>query len=96
MPRKLGMTVSPDTLMTDRVFPAGAVAHKLKQPLAVAWGYLELILDDASTLDPMVLRYLREIQLAVQSMDDIVNRLQVPEYPRGRDILDLEHLPSAA
>ena len=94
MPRKLGMTVSPDTLMSDRVVPAGAVAHKLKQPLAVAWGYLELILDDASTLDPTVLRYLREIQLAVQSMDDLVNELRLGPLAPVR--VDLDDLPAAA
>jgi signal transduction histidine kinase len=82
--------------MRDRVSPAGVVAHKLKQPLAVAWGYLELILDDSSALDPSVLRYLREIQLAVQSMDAIVNRLQVQQHPGGLDRLDLEDVPSAA
>jgi signal transduction histidine kinase len=82
--------------MRDRVSPAGALAHKLKQPLAVAWGYLELILDDSSTLDPTVLRYLREIQLAVQSMDDMVNRLQVQQHPGGLDRLDLEDLSSVA
>ena len=81
---------------------AGAASHKLKQPLAVAWGYLELILDDSSTLDPTTLRYLREIQLAVQSMDEVVNRLQVatlhPTRPRRGelDILDLDTLPSVA
>jgi signal transduction histidine kinase len=79
--------------MTDRAQAAltGAVAHELKQPLAVAWGYLELILDDSSTLDPTTLRYLREIELAVQSIDDVLNRLQVRHAPRG-----LHQLPSAA
>jgi signal transduction histidine kinase len=85
-------------LMRDRAqaVPAGAVAHKLKQPLAVAWGYLELILDDSSTLDPTTLRYLREIQLAVQSMDDIVSRLQLRAQPDALDSLRLEALPTAA
>jgi signal transduction histidine kinase len=56
---------------------AGAVAHKLKQPLAVAWGYLELLLDDPDVeLDPKTLRYLREIQDALGTMDEIVNKLQ--------------------
>jgi len=56
---------------------AGAVAHKLKQPLAVAWGYLELMLDDPDVeLDPKTLRYLREIQDALGTMDEIVNKLQ--------------------
>ena len=73
---------------------AGAVAHTLKQPLAVAWGYLELILDDTSTLDPTTLRYLREIQLAVQSMDDIVNQLHRRQLPPVS--VDLEDLAAAA
>ena len=56
---------------------AGAVAHKLKQPLAVAWGYLELLLDDPEIdLDPKTLRYLAEVQEALQSMDNVVNKLQ--------------------
>ena len=80
---------------------AGAVAHKLKQPLAVAWGYIELILDDSSTLDPTTLGYLREIKLAVESMDQVINRLQgasvyqTRQYPGGLEILDLDDLPSA-
>jgi signal transduction histidine kinase len=80
--------------LQDRVGPAGAVAHKLKQPLAVAWGYLELILDDTSTLDPTVLRYLREIQLAVQSMDDLVNQLHLQQ--RGVALHEVQELPSVA
>ena len=84
--------------MSNRVqaVPAGAVAHKLKQALAVAWGYLELILDDAPTLDPTILRYLREIQLAVQSMDEMVNRLQVQQYAGRLQLLDREDRPAAA
>ena len=82
--------------MRDRVGSAGAVAHKLKQPLAVAWGYLELILDDTATLDPTALRYLREIQLALQSMDDLVNRLQDRDHLGGPEPLDLQDLPRAA
>ena len=55
---------------------AGAVAHKLKQPLAVAWGYLELLLDDPSLdLAPSTLRYLREIQESLHAMDDVINNL---------------------
>jgi signal transduction histidine kinase len=80
--------------LQDRVGPAGVVAHKLKQPLAVAWGYLELILDDSSTLDPTILRYLREIQLAVQSMDDLVNQLHLQQ--RNPALLEVQDLPSAA
>ena len=81
---------------------AGAASHKLKQPLAVAWGYLELILDDPSTLDPTTLRYLREIQLAVQTMDEVVNRLQratlhqTRPHLGGLNIVDLDDLPSVA
>jgi signal transduction histidine kinase len=75
--------------MSDRAASSGAVAHKLKQPLAVAWGYLELILDDTAALDPTTLRYLREIQLAVQSMDEIVNRIQFRAQPPAREPLDL-------
>jgi signal transduction histidine kinase len=81
---------------------AGAVAHQLKQPLAVAWGYLELILDESSTLEPTTLRYLREIQLAVQTMDDVVNRLQYATvyqtraYPGGLEILDFDTQRPAA
>jgi signal transduction histidine kinase len=56
---------------------AGAVAHKLKQPLAVAWGYLELLLDDPEIdLDPKTLRYLAEVQEALQTIDEVVNKLQ--------------------
>ena len=55
---------------------AGAVAHKLKQPLAVAWGYLELLLDDPGLdLAPSTLRYLREIQESLHTMDDVINNL---------------------
>jgi signal transduction histidine kinase len=82
--------------ISDRAAPVGAVAHTLKQPLAVAWGYLELILDDPSTLDPTTLRYLHEIQLAVQSLDDIVNRLQFRSYPGRLDTPALDDLPAAA
>ncbi len=56
---------------------AGAVSHQLKQPLAVAWGYLELLLDDPEVeLDPKTLLYLKEIQDALRSMDGVVNKLQ--------------------
>jgi len=79
---------------------AGAVAHKLKQPLAVAWGYLELLLDDPNAdLDPSTLRYLREIHAALQTMDDVVNRLQRAtvfqsrQYPGSQEILDLDNFP---
>jgi signal transduction histidine kinase len=56
---------------------AGAVAHKLKQPLAVAWGYLELMLDDPDLeLDPKTLGYLTAIQDSLRTMDEVVNNLQ--------------------
>jgi|SRR5919197_5255319 two-component system cell cycle response regulator len=102
------MTPPTDELEAERnrvvVQLAGAVAHKLKQPLAVAWGYLELILDDPSSpsLDPTTLRYLREIHVAVQTMDEVVNRLQratvyhTRQYPGGLEILDLDDLPPTA
>jgi signal transduction histidine kinase len=55
---------------------AGATAHQLKQPLAVAWGYLELLLDDPNLdLGPSTLRYLREIQESLHTMDDVINTL---------------------
>ena len=68
-----------EQLERDRIVVelAGAVAHKLKQPLAVAWGYLELLLDDPEIeLDPKTLRYLAEVQEALQTMDNVVNKLQ--------------------
>ncbi|HYY87329.1 MAG TPA: histidine kinase dimerization/phospho-acceptor domain-containing protein [Chloroflexota bacterium] len=101
------MTASTDALEIERnrvvAQLAGAVAHKLKQPLAVAWGYLELILEDPTAeLDPTTLRYLREIHIAVQTMDEVVNRLQratvyhTRQYPGGLEILDLDDLPPSA
>ncbi len=81
---------------------AGAVAHKLKQPLSVAWGYLELLLEDPESdaeLDPLTLHYLREIREAVRTMDDVVNRLQratvhqTRKYAGALEILNLEGLP---
>ena len=76
----------------------GAVAHKLKQPLAVAWGYLELLLDDpvsSQDLSPSTLHYLREIQASLHSMDEIINQLQqvtshqTRAYAGTLEILDL-------
>lgn len=56
---------------------AGVAAHKLKQPLAVAWGYLELLLDDPHlALSPTSVAYLREIEDSLRSMDDVINKLQ--------------------
>ena len=78
---------------------AGAVAHKLKQPLAVAWGYLELLLDDATAsnhLDPTTRCYLDEIQAALRTMDDVINKLQqatvhhTRPYAGSLEILDLD------
>lgn len=55
---------------------ARALAHSLKQPLAVAWGYLELVLvDQHARLSPTACRYLREIQAALQTMDGVVASL---------------------
>jgi signal transduction histidine kinase len=77
---------------------AGAVAHKMKQPLAVAWGYLELLLDDpglAPQLSPSTASYLREIQSSLRAMDDIINQLQQASthqtrpYAGSLEILDL-------
>jgi signal transduction histidine kinase len=75
---------------------AGAVAHKLKQPLAVAWGYLELLLDDPNCdLAPSTVGYLREIEASLHSMDETINKLQEATTYRSRpyagslEILDL-------
>jgi two-component system, cell cycle response regulator len=76
---------------------AGAVAHKLKQPLAVAWGYLELLLDDPNLhLTPSSIRYLHEIQDSLHTMDEVINKLQkatthqTRPYAGGTPILDLD------
>jgi two-component system cell cycle response regulator len=76
---------------------AGAVAHKLKQPLAVAWGYLELLLDDPNLdLAPSTVRYLREIQDSLHTMDEVINKLQqattaqTRPYAGGLEILNLD------
>jgi signal transduction histidine kinase len=53
---------------------AGAVAHKLKQPLAVAWGYVELLLDDPNCdLAPSTLQYLHEIETSLHRMLEILD-----------------------
>ena len=91
--------IDPAELERNRVAVqlAGAVAHKLKQPLAVAWGYLELLLDDPNlSLSPASERYLREIQDSLRSMDDVINKLQhvttihTRPYAGGMEILDLD------
>jgi signal transduction histidine kinase len=76
---------------------AGAVAHKLKQPLAVAWGYLELLLDDPNlNLAPSTARYLREIHNSLREMDEVIVKLQEASvyqtrpYPGSLEILDLD------
>jgi signal transduction histidine kinase len=76
---------------------AGAVAHKLKQPLAVAWGYLELLLDDPNLdLAPSTRHYLREIQESLHTMDDVIITLQqattyqARPYAGSLEILDLD------
>jgi two-component system cell cycle response regulator len=82
---------------------AGAIAHKLKQPLAVAWGYMELLLEDPrGDLTPTTLLYLREIDTALRSMDEIVNKLQratvahTRQYAGNQEILDLDDRPIEA
>ncbi|HEY3060904.1 MAG TPA: histidine kinase dimerization/phospho-acceptor domain-containing protein [Chloroflexota bacterium] len=84
------------------VLLAGAVAHKLKQPLAVAWGYMELLLEEPRTdLDPTTLRYLREIDMSLRTMDEVVNKLQRASVAQTRvyagsfEILDLDEAPAA-
>ena len=76
---------------------AGAVAHKLKQPLAVAWGYLELLLDDPNLdLAPTTLRYLGEIRESLHTMDAVIVTLQqatvyqTRPYAGSLEILDLD------
>jgi two-component system cell cycle response regulator len=76
---------------------AGAVAHKLKQPLSVAWGYVELLLEAPRTdLDATTLHYLHEIDQALRSMDHVVNMLQVAkvahtrQYAGSFELLDLD------
>lgn len=78
---------------------AGAVSHKLKQPLAVAWGYLELLLDDSGSSldqDSPTVRYLQEIRDSLRSMDEIINQLQqvtthqTRAYAGSLEILDLK------
>ena len=76
---------------------AGAVAHKLTQPLAVAWGYPELLLDDPNLdLAPSTMGYLQEIRDALGTMDTVIKHLeqattyQTRPYAGGLEILDLE------
>ena len=79
----------------DRVLVelAGAVAHKLKQPLAVAWGYMELLLEDrAGDLDPKTLEYLREIDDSLRLMDQVINRLQDACACHTRDYAGVAHI----
>jgi two-component system cell cycle response regulator len=77
---------------------AGAVAHNLKQPLAVAWGYLELLLDDPAMTTYLSSAYLREIQESLRSMDEIINQLhqltrhETRGYAGGLEILDLKSM----
>jgi two-component system cell cycle response regulator len=93
------LVIDPAELERNRVAVqmAGAVAHKLKQPLAVAWGYLELLLDDPNlNLAPSTERYLQEIQESLKTMDDVINKLQqvttaqTRPYAGGTEILDLD------
>jgi two-component system cell cycle response regulator len=98
---RLGELAADQQLELERnrvvVQVAGAVAHKLKQPLAVAWGYLELLLDDPNLhLAPSTLRYLREIQESLHEMDEVINKLQqatkhqTRPYAGGLEILDID------
>lgn len=65
-----------DLALEDSSSAARAVAHSLKQPLAVAWGYLELVLlDDHARLSARTSAYLREIQSALEAMDHAVAAL---------------------
>jgi light-regulated signal transduction histidine kinase (bacteriophytochrome) len=79
----------------------GAVAHKLKQPLSVAWGYTELLLEAPNCeLDATTLHCLREIDASLRRMDEVINRLQhtplhaAPESPDQARIVDLGVVPS--
>ena len=97
------MDIAPDSVLEQErnrvvVQLTGAVAHKLKQPLAVAWGYLELLLDDQAAiadLAPSTLHYLREIQDSLHAMDETINQLQqvtsyqTRAYAGTLEILDL-------
>ena len=80
---------------------AGAVAHKLKQPLSVAWGDMELLLEQPrADLDPTTLRYLHEINMSLRTMDEVVNKLQratvaqTCQYGGSLEILDLDQAPA--
>lgn len=78
---------------------AGTVAHRLKQPLAVAWGYLEILLEDPRELDAELARQLTEIYTALRTMDDVVNKLQrattyqTRKYGGTMEILDIDEMP---
>jgi signal transduction histidine kinase len=103
LPSLVNDAVDPRLLELERnrvvVQLAGAVSHKLKQPLAVAWGYLELLLDDPAAnmdLTPVTAGYLREIQASLHEMDEIINQLQLVSSHQTRayagtlEILDLK------
>jgi len=67
----------------------GAVAHELKQPLSVAWGYTELLLEaPPSELDPTTLRCLHEIDASLRRMHEVINRLQHATVPPLRQPAD--------
>ena len=60
-------------------------------------GDLELLLDDPNlALAPSTVRYLREIQDSLHTMDEVINKLQqatthqTRPYAGGSEILDLE------
>ena len=79
------------------VHVSGALAHSLRQPLSVAWGYLELILDESEApIDQTTRAYLRHMRLAMREMDGIVERItegSIPAtrpYGGGGHIVDLD------
>lgn len=81
---------------------AGAVAHKLKQPLTVALGFMELVLEDPDpALETTTVHYLRQVREAMDTMNDVVNRLQeatryqTRPYAGTLEILDIEDGASA-
>ena len=78
---------------------AGAVAHKLKQPLAVAWGYLELLFDDPRIgldKEPFVSGADTMIDVFVASAMAEVNRGPLPAVPLYKSLCMAAHQRSAA
>lgn len=67
--------VSEEMLAAD-----AALAHALKQPLAVASGYLELLLTDDPRVraTPTALDYVRQAQAALRHLERVVATLEPP------------------